>query len=114
MGKFKDQYEGVPYPFGVDPVWLTASNSISFLNGYKMKISLIFGVIHMTFGVLLSVWNKVNHRHYHSIILEFLPQVGVDHDHHDQPGDDHDKMIRFCGTKSTTGTTTPSSWSSSP
>ena len=20
--KFKDQYEGVPYPFGVDPVWL--------------------------------------------------------------------------------------------
>ena len=55
-----------------------------------MKISLIFGVIHMTFGVLLSVWNKVNHRHYHSIILEFLPQVGVDHDHHDQPGDYHD------------------------
>jgi V-type H+-transporting ATPase subunit a len=39
-----------------------------------MKISLIFGVIHMSFGVLLSVWNKVNHRHYHSIILEFFPQ----------------------------------------
>merc|ERR1719323_1416255 len=73
--KFKDQYEGVPYPFGVDPVWLTASNSISFLNGYKMKISLIFGVIHMSFGVLLSVWNKVNQRQYHSIILEFFPQI---------------------------------------
>ena len=40
-----------------------------------MKISLIFGVIHMSFGVLLSVWNKVNHRHYHSIILEFFPQI---------------------------------------
>merc|ERR1719239_2058147 len=66
---------GNPYPFGVDPVWLTASNSISFLNGYKMKISLIFGVIHMSFGVLLSVWNKVNHRAYHSIILEFFPQI---------------------------------------
>ena len=53
----------------------SASNSISFLNGYKMKISLIFGVIHMSFGVLLSVWNKVNHRQYHSIILEFFPQI---------------------------------------
>jgi len=73
--KKKDQYTGTPYPFGVDPVWLTASNSISFLNGYKMKISLIFGVIHMSFGVLLSVWNKVNHRAYHSIILEFFPQI---------------------------------------
>ena len=40
-----------------------------------MKISLIFGVIHMSFGVLLSVWNKVNHRAYHSIILEFFPQI---------------------------------------
>ena len=40
-----------------------------------MKISLIFGVIHMTFGVLLSVWNKVSKRQYHSIILEFFPQI---------------------------------------
>ena len=40
-----------------------------------MKISLIFGVIHMSFGVLLSVWNKVNHRHWHAIILEFFPQI---------------------------------------
>merc|ERR1719422_1639166 len=39
------------------------------------KISLIFGVIHMSFGVLLSVWNKVNQRQYHSIILEFFPQI---------------------------------------
>jgi len=70
-----NSYTGTPYPFGIDPVWLTASNSISFLNGYKMKISLIFGVIHMTFGVMLSVWNKVLKRQYHAIILEFFPQI---------------------------------------
>ena len=46
-------YSGTPYPMGIDPVWLEASNSIQYLNGYKMKISLIFGVIHMTFGVMV-------------------------------------------------------------
>ena len=35
-------YSGTPYPMGIDPVWLPASNSIQYLNGYKMKISLIF------------------------------------------------------------------------
>merc|ERR1719244_1875548 len=73
--KNKTSYDGTPYPFGVDPMWLTASNSISFLNGYKMKISLIFGVVHMTFGVLMSLWNKINRRQYHAIILEFFPQI---------------------------------------
>jgi len=73
--KDNQSYTGTPYPFGVDPVWLTATNNISFLNGYKMKISLIFGVVHMSFGVLLSVWNKVSKREYHSIILEFFPQI---------------------------------------
>ena len=40
-----------------------------------MKISLIFGVIHMTFGVCLSLWNKISKRRYHEIFLEFLPQI---------------------------------------
>merc|ERR1711915_473819 len=39
------------------------------------KISLIFGVVHMTFGVLMSLWNKINRRQYHAIILEFFPQI---------------------------------------
>ena len=52
-------YKDGPYPMGVDPVWLEASNSIMFLNGYKMKISLIFGVIHMTFGVMIRYGKKL-------------------------------------------------------
>lgn len=68
-------YQGNPYVFGLDPAWQSAQNKIVFLNGYKMKISLIFGLIHMVFGVTLSAWNKVLKRKYADIFLEFLPQL---------------------------------------
>ena len=66
---------GDPYVFGVDPAWQAASNKIIFLNGYKMKISLIFGLIHMVFGVTLSAWQKVLKRKYAEIFVEFIPQL---------------------------------------
>jgi len=69
------QYKRDPYVFGVDPAWQAASNKIIFLNGYKMKISLIFGLLHMVFGVMLSAWNKVLKRKYAEIFLEFVPQL---------------------------------------
>ena len=40
-----------------------------------MKISLIFGLLHMVFGVMLSAWNKVLKRKYAEIFLEFVPQL---------------------------------------
>jgi len=73
--KNPNMYASDPYPFGVDPVWQSATNKIGFLNTYKMKISLIFGVIHMTFGVLLSLWNKLSKKQYHQVLLEFIPQL---------------------------------------
>lgn len=63
------------YMMGLDPVWMVASNKIIFLNSYKMKLSIIFGVIHMIFGVCMSVFNYNHFRRRSSIFLEFLPQV---------------------------------------
>ncbi|XP_065211529.1 V-type proton ATPase 116 kDa subunit a 1-like isoform X2 [Planococcus citri] len=68
-------YTGTPYPFGIDPVWQLASNKIVYLNAYKMKISIIFGVFHMLFGVILSYSNHTYFKRPLNIICEFIPQV---------------------------------------
>ncbi|XP_044727031.1 V-type proton ATPase 116 kDa subunit a1 isoform X2 [Chrysoperla carnea] len=71
----KNLYSGKPYPIGLDPIWQLAENKIMFLNSYKMKLSIIFGVSHMIFGVCVSVINHVHFGNISSIILEFIPQL---------------------------------------
>ncbi|XP_068976672.1 V-type proton ATPase 116 kDa subunit a 1 isoform X4 [Bombus flavifrons] len=70
-----EQYLQIPYPLGMDPVWQLAENKIIFLNSYKMKISIIFGVIHMLFGVIIGLWNHMYFRRQLSIVCEFVPQI---------------------------------------
>ncbi|KAK7126024.1 hypothetical protein R3I93_021413 [Phoxinus phoxinus] len=64
-----------PYPLGIDPIWNMAVNRLSFLNSYKMKMSVIIGVIHMSFGVVLSVFNHLHFRQKFKIYLVFLPEL---------------------------------------
>ncbi|XP_054279427.1 V-type proton ATPase 116 kDa subunit a 1 isoform X2 [Macrosteles quadrilineatus] len=71
----REEYIQTPYPVGLDPVWQSAANKIVFLNSYKMKLSIIFGVVHMMFGVTLSVINHVHFRRPMNILLEYLPQM---------------------------------------
>lgn len=70
------EYEKDPYPFGMDPVWQIArSNKIIFQNAYKMKISIIFGVVHMIFGVSMAYQNHKYFNNRIGILYEFVPQI---------------------------------------
>uniref|UniRef100_A0A6Q2XWF8 V-type proton ATPase subunit a n=1 Tax=Esox lucius TaxID=8010 RepID=A0A6Q2XWF8_ESOLU len=64
-----------PYPFGIDPIWNMAVNRLSFLNSYKMKMSVIIGVVHMSFGVVLSVFNHLHFKQRFNVYLLFLPEL---------------------------------------
>ncbi|XP_076878624.1 T cell immune regulator 1, ATPase H+ transporting V0 subunit a3b [Brachyhypopomus gauderio] len=64
-----------PYPFGIDPIWGLANNHLTFLNSYKMKMSVIIGVIHMTFGICLSVFNYIHFREMSSVFLVLIPEL---------------------------------------
>uniref|UniRef100_A0A1A9WZJ6 V-type proton ATPase subunit a n=1 Tax=Glossina brevipalpis TaxID=37001 RepID=A0A1A9WZJ6_9MUSC len=63
------------YTMGLDPIWQLADNKIIFLNTYKMKLSIIFGVLHMIFGVCMSLVNDCYFRRRINIIMDFLPQI---------------------------------------
>jgi V-type H+-transporting ATPase subunit a len=64
------------YPIGMDPVWQVAPlNKIIFQNAYKMKISIIFGVIHMIFGVVVGLFNHRYFKNRMAIFTEFIPQM---------------------------------------
>ncbi|TRY89962.1 hypothetical protein DNTS_001683 [Danionella cerebrum] len=64
-----------PYPLGIDPIWSLASNHLTFLNSYKMKMSIIIGVVHMTIGICLSCFNYKYFGNISSVFLVFIPEL---------------------------------------
>ncbi|KAF4709369.1 H(+)-transporting V0 sector ATPase subunit a [Perkinsus olseni] len=64
-----------PYPFGIDPSWHNATNELLFMNSLKMKLSVLFGVIQMIFGVCIKFSNDTYYRDVLDWITVCIPQM---------------------------------------
>ena len=47
------------YNFGLDSIWHWSTNSMVFVNSFKMKMSVVVGVSQMVFGLILKLINLI-------------------------------------------------------
>jgi len=59
----------------MDPIWYSSKQEISFLNGFKMKMSVIYGVGQMLLGVVLKGLNAISHGDYVELIFVVFTQI---------------------------------------
>jgi V-type H+-transporting ATPase subunit a len=74
-GKFLDENRNCVYPVGIDPIWYQSKQEITFANSLKMKISVIFGVAHMSLGIFQKANNAIHFGHWLDFWHEFVPQI---------------------------------------
>jgi len=63
------------YSFGIDPTWHVAENELTFINSYKMKTSVILGVLQMTLGILVKFTNAFHFKEKNVLYFECIPQL---------------------------------------
>ena len=66
--------KGCVYEFGFDWIWAISSTETAFMGSFKMKFSIIIGVIHMLFGTLLKAFNSIYFSNYLDLFCEAIPQ----------------------------------------
>lgn len=71
--KFVRDYDQCTYLFGFDPIIYQSGTEVSFINSYKMKLSVIVGVIHMNFGIVMKAVNSLHFGLYLDFFFEFIP-----------------------------------------
>lgn len=62
------------YAFGLDSVWKNSTNEPAFVNSFKMKLSVILGIVQMMFGIILKGVNVIHFKSKIDFIFEFIPQ----------------------------------------
>lgn len=63
------------YLFGIDPKWQISRTELSFNNSIKMKLSVLIGVSHMLFGIVLKGLNAIHFKNNLGFYFEFIPQI---------------------------------------
>ncbi|KAL4479041.1 hypothetical protein ABPG73_022159 [Tetrahymena malaccensis] len=63
------------YDFGFDPIWVLASNNLTFQNSFKMKFAVIIAIIHMSLGICMKAFNAIFFKSKSDFYFEFLPQI---------------------------------------
>ncbi len=66
---------GCEYYFGIDYRWYISHNELTFINGLKMKTSVIFGVFQMMFGIFLKCCNAIHYGNALDLFCEGIPQL---------------------------------------
>lgn len=62
------------YPFGMDPIWYRSVQEIQYMNSFKMKTSVIFGVWQMAFGTIMKGYNALYFKRYSELVFEVTTQ----------------------------------------
>ena len=63
------------YPAGMDPIWYGTKQELIFLNSFKMKISVILAIAHMSLGIVQKGINARYFKDWKQMLNEFLPQL---------------------------------------
>jgi len=70
-----EAYGSNVYPFGLDPQWHMVPNELTFVNSFKMKLSVLLGVTQMTAGIALKWSNAIYFKDDLTFFFECIPQM---------------------------------------